>query len=75
MFQLVVKYSANGVQKTDVVFDKTNNDAKTGLLKPPAGQKCGGDYCTPVAKSVDLSTYKGKGNLVLCFEFDLATRA
>jgi hypothetical protein len=69
LFQVVVTYQTAGGPTPEVVLDK-NDPKKGGLLAPSSGQKCGGEYCAQVTRTVDLSKYKGKGNIVICFNFD-----
>jgi hypothetical protein len=79
-FQVTVAYQGTAPGSPDVVFDKNGktkqnpNNPKTSLLLPPKDAvgkflKCGGEFCTPVTKTIDLSAYKGKGNLKVCFSF------
>lgn len=70
LFQITVKYQGANGPATDTVFDKNGTEPKTSLLKPAAGQKCGGEYCTPVTKTADLSKYKNLDLIVVCFNFD-----
>lgn len=69
LFQVVVTYQTASGATPEVVMDK-NDPKKGGLLAPASGQKCGGEYCTQITRTIDLSKYKGKGNIVLCINFD-----
>ena len=68
-FKVLVTYQSAAGPTQDVVMDKDPAANLQGLLAPASG-KCGGEYCAVVSRTVDLSKYKGKGNVVVCLQFE-----